>query len=82
MLTSAERAGSRHHGHGIDPNLNRHLVEGITRVIEAEVPIYIASLSRLSRNMDRLLCHPSQIPLYRLENPNIRLLLPLRQLLP
>jgi len=39
----------------IDPNLNRHLVEGITRVIEAEVPIYVTSLSRFSRNMDRLL---------------------------
>ncbi len=39
----------------IDPVLNKHLVEGITRVIETQVPIYVASLSRLSRNMDRLL---------------------------
>ncbi|MFF0492513.1 hypothetical protein ACFYTQ_26085 [Nocardia sp. NPDC004068] len=39
----------------IDEALNAHLVEQIRMVIEHQMPMYVPTLSRFSRNMDRLL---------------------------
>ncbi|MEC3979525.1 hypothetical protein [Amycolatopsis sp. H20-H5] len=39
----------------IDPLFNQHLLDGLTLVIAEKVPFYLPSLSRISRNVDKLL---------------------------